>query len=325
MPIRVLKPVSRDGILMSAITAYNHLSLSWTPQSKKDHRFNLFAVVVLSTTLFIGLILSSVELPPQVRSTQTIVPERIAKFLTDNKKPKKVKPIQKPLPKPKLKLRVKKKAPEKAKKNKPLTKAMKKARKKAATSGLLALNSELADLMDTSLIRTMLSGRTSKGRTRAAALNKDVLTKGAGTGSGGVGKQTQYLATSNTKLSQKELKNFRASLLAKNTVQKPNRGSFSKASIRLEEQVTIIFDQNKSKLYSLYNRARRKNPSLKGKLILEITINPSGMVERVRIVVSELNDAALEKRIVMRVKQFNFGPSGKEKITVTFPIEFIPS
>lgn len=310
---------------MSAIAAYNNLSLSWTPQSKADHRFNIFATIVLISVMLIGLLFSAVELPPQVRATQTIVPERIAKFLTENKKPKVEKVKPKPLPKPKPIKRIKKKAPEKAKKNKPLTKAMKKARKKAENSGLLALNSELADLMDTSVISNMVSGRTSKGRSKASTLNNDIFTKGAGKGSGGVGEQTQFLTSSNTKLSQKELNDFRASLLAKNAVQKTNKGSVSKASVRLEEQVTIVFDQNKSKLYSLYNRARRQNPSLKGKLILEITIHSSGKVERVRIVVSELNDPALEKRIVMRVKQFNFGQSGKEKITVTFPIEFIPS
>ncbi len=310
---------------MAAISAYNKLSLSWSPQSKTDHRFNIFVSVSVSLALFVGFIFSSIELPPQPRKLVTPVPERIAKFLTQKPKPKVVKPKPKPLPKPKPKPRVKKKAPDKAKKNKPLTKAMKKARKKAETSGLLALNNELADLMDTSAVDAMVSGRRKKGNTRAAKLNSDILTRGTGVGSGGVSSGQQVLVSGNTRLSQKELKNFRQSLLAKNSVKRVNKGTASKASVRLEEQVTYTFDQNKSKLYSLYNRARRKNPSLKGKLILEITINPSGSVASVRIVVSELNDKSLESRIVSRVRQFNFGASGNEKITVTFPIEFIPS
>ena len=310
---------------MTAISAYNNLSLSWSPQSTCNRRFNIIATIVLVITLFIGMIFSAVTIPPQVRTVETSIPERVAQFLTENKKPKVIQIKPKPLPKPTPKPRIKKKAPNKDKKLKPLTKALKKARKKAENSGLLALSNELADLMDTSAVSAMVSGRTSKGSTKAAKLNKDILTKGTGTGSGGVGSERHNLATGTTKLSQKELSNFRASLLAKNTTEKTTRRTSTQASVRLEEQVTVIFDQNKSKLYSLYNRARRKNPSLKGKLILEITITPLGQVSNVRIVVSELNDPALEKRIIARVKQFKFGQSGKEKITVTFPIEFIPS
>ena len=310
---------------MTAISAYNNLSLSWSPQSTSNRRFNIIATIVLVVTLFIGMIFSAVTIPPQIRTVETSIPERVAQFLTENKKPKVIQVKPKPLPKPKPKPRIKKKAPNKDKKSKPLTKALKKARKKAENSGLLALSNELADLMDTSAVSAMVSRRTSKGSTKAAKFNKDILTKGAGTGSGGVGSERHNLATGTTQLSQKELTNFRASLLAKNTTEKTTRRSSTKASVRLEEQVTVTFDRNKSKLYSLYNRARRKNPSLKGKLILEITITALGNVSKVRIVVSELNDPSLENRIISRVKQFKFGQSGKEKITVTFPIEFIPS
>lgn len=179
--------------------------------------------------------------------------------------------------------------------------------------------------MDTSIVTSMVSGRTTNIKTKESLINKDILNKGVGIGSGGIKIKSKLLLRGKTKLSNKELTNFRSSLLAKNTVQRPIRSKASKASVRLEEQVTITFDQNKSKLYALYNRARRKNPSLKGKLILEITISSSGIVSDVQIIVSELNDNTLEQRIISRVKQFNFGASGKDKITVTFPIEFIPS
>ncbi len=310
---------------MDAVVTYNSLALNWSPQSKRDHRFNIFVSIVLTITLLVGFVASKIPVPEQTRKTQTVVPERIAKFLTEKKKPVVIKEKPKPLPKPKLKPRIKKKPPAKARKNKSLTKALKKARKKAESSGLLALSNELADLMDTSDVSAMVSGRTSKAATKAVAINKDVLSKGVGVGSGGIKSGKYAMVTSHTRLSAKELNKFRESLLATNTIRKPNKRTTSKANIRLEEQVTIVFDQNKSKLYSLYNRARRQYPGLKGKIILEITIAPSGKVVKVRIVVSELNNPSLERRIVSRVKQFNFGLSGKESITVTFPIEFIPS
>lgn len=309
---------------MGAISAYNNLSLRWTPDARGDHQFNLILITVIVFALITGFVLSSIKLPPEIRKAHTPVPERIAKFILEKEKPKVVKEKPKPLPKPKLKPKIKKKPPRKNVKKKRLTKELKKARKKAESSGLLALSNVLADLMDTSEVSAMVSGRTSKGSTKASSLNKDLLTKGTGVGSGGVNSKKYAMGVGNTRLSNKELKNFRDSLLAKNATKKPKRQA-SKASIRLEEQVTIIFDKNKSKLYSLYNRARRKNPGLKGKIILEITIAPTGKVTNVKILVSELNNKSLEQRIVSRVRQFNFGQSGSETITVTFPIEFIPS
>ncbi len=310
---------------MNAAVTYNSLALKWSPQSKRDHRFNIFASIVLTITLLVGFVVSKIPVPEQARKTQTVVPERIAKFLTEKKKPEVIKEKPRPLPKPKLKPKIKKKPPAKARKNKPLTKELKKARKKAESSGLLALSNELADLMDTSAVSAMVSGRTSKAATKAAVVNKDILSQGVGVGSGGVQGSKYVMVSGHTKLSSKELNSFRESLLASNSVRKPNKQTTSRADIRLEEQVTIVFDQNKSKLYSLYNRARRQAPGLKGKIILQITIAPSGKVVKVKIVVSELNNPDLERRIVSRVKQFNFGLSGNESITVTFPIEFIPS
>ncbi len=311
---------------MGVLSAYNNLALQWSPDTRIDHRFNLIVIIVLIIALLLSVVLSSIKLPPEKRRAHTPVPERIAKFILEKEKPKVVKPKPKPKPLPKLKLKpkIKKKPPRNDVKKKPLTKALKKARKKAESSGLLALSNELADLMDTSEVSAMVSGRTLKGSTKAATLDKNLLTKGTGIASGGVNSDKYAMAVGNTQLSSKELKIFRKSLLAKNASE-PKRRSATKANRRLEEQVTIVFDRNKSKLYLLYNRARRKNPSLKGKIILEITIAPSGKVTNVKILVTELNNPSLEQRIVSRVRQFNFGQSGNETITVTFPIEFIPS
>ncbi|VAW87997.1 hypothetical protein MNBD_GAMMA17-1199, partial [hydrothermal vent metagenome] len=80
-----------------------------------------------------------------------------------------------------------------------------------------------------------------------------------------------------------------------------------------------------SKLFSIYNRERRTDPGLKGTIVLEIVIAPSGEVVEVRIVSSELNNSKLERRILSRIKQFNFGEKDVGTVTVSYPIEFIPS
>jgi TonB family protein len=304
---------------------YQDLALEWRPQRSADKRFNLLAVVVLVVLLAIGLVFSSIDLPKEERKVR-VVPERIAQFVMEKEKPKpKVEP---PKPKPKPKPKIKKLPKKKADKKKPLTKSQKKAREKAADSGLLALSNDLADLMDTSAVSAMVGGKVknSKAAKNAASVNKQLLIADAGKGSGGVDSGQYTTGVVRTKLSQREITRVKQSLLADSAVKEDKSKVRSRSgNVRAEEDVTIVFDQNKSKLYSIYNRARRTNPGLKGKIVLEITILPSGKVSSVKIMSSELNDKKLERRLVARIKMFNFGAKDVKTVTVTYPIEFLPS
>ncbi len=96
-------------------------------------------------------------------------------------------------------------------------------------------------------------------------------------------------------------------------------------NFRTDENIAYVMDRNKGKLYSVYRQARRKNPGLKGRIVFDITILPSGKVSRAVIKSSELNNSKLESRLLARVKRFDFGVRDGEPITVTFPVEFLPS
>lgn len=317
------------------MTARNYTSLAtaWVPDSQEKKPFYIIVAIVLSLALLAALLASSVEVPPKERQPRTAVPERVAKFITKKKKIAPPTPVPTPkatpkpirTPKPKV---IRKKENESVKK-KPLTKTEKKARDKAEKSGLLALTSELADLMDTSYVSALLGAKTKKRSASAlktASVSNEILTSGASLGSGGVSTSDYVGSVGSTKLSRREVALVKQSLLKEDNVEsgdpsvKERRGN-----VRTEEEVTIVFDQNKGKLYSIYNRERRKKPGLKGLLVLEVTISPEGKVTKVRIASSELNDPSLERRIIARVKQFKFKAKQVEPVTVTFPIEFLPS
>ena len=87
----------------------------------------------------------------------------------------------------------------------------------------------------------------------------------------------------------------------------------------------MVFDRNKGAIYSVYNRALRKNPTLQGKIVLELTIAPSGKVTRCVLVSSELHDDEVSKKISQRVKMFNFEAKNVNEVTITYPIEFLPA
>ncbi len=102
------------------------------------------------------------------------------------------------------------------------------------------------------------------------------------------------------------------------------RGSSGKASRSIEE-IKIVFERNKASIYSMYQRALREEPTLQGKVLLELKIAPSGQVTDVRIISSELKNGELERRLLARVKQFDFGAKDVDAITVTWPVDFLPS
>ena len=322
---------------MSVSVEYNNLAFEWKPTGKRDTRFLGIVVGSLIFALLIGVLLESVEIPQEDRSARKVVPERVAEFLLEKEKQQpKVIPEPKPEPKPKPKPvekpepRVKKQQEKKS--EKPMTQEQKKAREKAQDSGLLALSNELADLIDTSEINTMVGGKVAKSArpAKVASLDKSVLNKGVGEGSGGVNSENYGDASvASTQLSQQEILAVRQSLLAGDAVeqvaQTDTGENASNGTYRSEEEITLVFDQNKSKLYSIYNRERRKNPGLKGKIVIELTISPNGKVTSVNVVSSELNNPKLERSILARIKLFKFSEDKSESITVTYPIEFLPS
>ena len=97
-----------------------------------------------------------------------------------------------------------------------------------------------------------------------------------------------------------------------------------KASRSIEE-IKLVFERNKGAIYALYNRALREDPSLQGKVVLELKIAPAGDVVGVRIVSSELHATELEGKLLARVRQFDFGAKDVEQMVVSWPVDFLPS
>ena len=95
---------------------------------------------------------------------------------------------------------------------------------------------------------------------------------------------------------------------------------------RTDEEIQIVFDRYKASLYRLYNRELRKDPTLRGQLILRMTIEPDGSVSFCALQSTDMNAPTLTQQIVDRVSNFDFGV--KEDIvavTIIYPIDFLPA
>jgi TonB family protein len=102
------------------------------------------------------------------------------------------------------------------------------------------------------------------------------------------------------------------------------RGGSGKASRSIED-IKLVFDRNKGSIYTLYNRALRDDPTLQGKVVVKLTIAPSGQVLDCQLVSSELRSPDLERKLLVRIKQFDFGGRAVDTMVVTYPIDFLPS
>ena len=102
------------------------------------------------------------------------------------------------------------------------------------------------------------------------------------------------------------------------------RGGSGKASRSIEE-IKLVFERNKGAIYALYNRALREDPSLQGKVVLELKIAPAGEVVGCRVVSSELKTQELESKLLARIRQFDFGAKDVDTMVVTWPVDFLPS
>ncbi len=304
-----------------AIAPYYRLyELPWSPTEAVEKRFrnivrNLFILAGL-----LALLITFLPMPERDLAKAPELPDRVVNLIIEKKPPPppppppKVEPKETPKPVEKIEPKPQPPKPD--------------ARQKAQNAGLLKLQDQLADLRDNSVLDKAamtknLSGKvgettssersliTSKVGASSGGINTAALSRGYGSGAGSLTGHTTTQVTSST--------------LAAQADDGVKRGSGSTKAARSREEIELVFDRNKGAIYALYSRALRDKPDLKGKVVLELTIAPTGEITQCRVVSSELNDADLERKLVARVKSFRFEARDVETITTTKPIDFFPA
>lgn len=278
--------------------------------------------------IIICLLMFLIELPPKPVPEVVEIPPRLAKLLQkkpppppppppqEEKKPEET--VEKPPEEKKLEPR--QQAPA------PLNETQKKAREVARRSGLFAAQESFADLLDNEAEQQLgKQARITSGGETARETTRSLVTTSAQSASGGINTASLSRDTAGVGLQGRGTSEVTGVIGGADfaDADKPLQPGY--AGGRTDEEIQIIFDRSKGALYRYYQRARRSDPTLEGKLVLQLTIEPSGLVSEVSIVSSELEDEALERRIVGRVKTFNFGAKDVPRITINYPIDFIPA
>ena len=98
------------------------------------------------------------------------------------------------------------------------------------------------------------------------------------------------------------------------------------AAGRTDEEIQIVFDRYKATLYRIYNTELRKDPTLRGKILMRISIEPNGSVSMCKVESTDLASPELVEKIIARIKKFNFGTKEDVlRMTILYPIDFLPA
>lgn len=303
----------------------NNPILPWT-ETDFDRRFRKILLASIILFVIIGAIIPFLSRPEIKQQSLTQVSPRLAKLILEKKQTPKPKPesAKKEQVKKTEKTKPKQEKKEQAKPKPKKKETTQQARKKAQRSGLLAMQDELADLRESFDLANLNSAKpvSQKGKQKAQSSNSDILTSRAQSGSQGIDTRRLTKETGGTAIGSRQATQV-SSRIKKLDKAGNNTGKGGKT--RSQEEIELVFQQNKGAIYSIYNRALRKDPSLQGKVLLELTIAADGSVIRARIISSDLNAPKLEKRLISRVKLFRFSHSNVDTVTVTYPIDFLPS
>ena len=297
---------------------YREFELPWEGDQESSERFRKILRVLLILLVLFGILFPLLPTPKHTMAEE--VPERLARVMTETPKPPPPPPPPKPLEKPKIE-------PKLAMVKPPPVDEHQRAHEKAQKQ-LNQVKDELADLRDIMDLKPLETKNLSGSVGADAHAERSLITSRVGAGSGGItsANASRGFGTGAGSLTGHDTTAVTSGIARSGLNNRPpaTSGGGGKAA-RSREEIELVFDRNKGRIYSLYARALRDNAELQGKLVLEFTIAPSGDVTMCRVVSSELKDPDLERKIIALVRLFHFDPKDVDAITTTKPIDFFPA
>jgi outer membrane biosynthesis protein TonB len=332
--------------------------MAWTRGGEDDRRFRKALAASLAASLLLGALLPMIDLPLPKRFQASDVPKRLAQLVREEQakpvppppviddarpdetqaKDQKAKPL--PEPKPAEQRNQRPEDPPALAASEPPGAPQKKAEK----AGILAFRDKFAGLAQDKVeprlgkdarfsdaddasgdptTRAMLTSNApgSSGGINLAALSRNAGGGGSGGGGGGGGAGGMHGVQAGRVTS---------SIGGGGGGGTGAGGDRPLASggpglSRTDEEIQIVFDRYKAALYRLYNRELRKDPTLRGQMVLRLTIEPDGSVSMCTLQSSDMNAPELSAQVVDRVRTINFGAKDVQALTIVYPIDFLPA
>ena len=286
---------------------YRRYELPWSPSEEMERRFRTILRNLAIVFAIIAILMPFLPRHKILVNTESL-PERVVQLVMEPPPP----PPPPPPPKPEKPLE---KAPVVPKPVDPRVKAAKTAQ----------VFDQLAALRDVDLDKFQKNQQKTTDPGDVSVVSRNIISSKVGGTSGGISAPTSSgLAAGSGSLrgiytTQVKDPNLGAS------GQAATRGGGSGKPSRSADEIALVFTKNKGAIDAMYARALRDNPALQGKVVLELTIAPSGDITAARIVSSELNDKEFESKLLARIRLFKFEAKDVAMLTATKPIDFFPA
>ncbi|MEJ2171951.1 MAG: TonB family protein [Woeseiaceae bacterium] len=306
---------------------YREYELPWTIGAGQEKKFQRLLGIVFIAVALLGLVWPFLPTPEPDPYEVEEIPPRIAQLLLEQQPPPPPPQPPEPEPEPEPDDPEPEQVVEKAPEPEPEPVDTTEIAREKAQAALMPFAEDLSQLVDKDLLDSVADDRPLTASVGEAERNeRSMITSKAGTASSGINTAGLSRNTGGTGIAGRSTTQVSSPVagLGQSAGGARRTGTSGKAS-RSREEIELVFDKNKGAIFALYNRALRQDPTLEGKLVLRLTIAPSGEVTFCEVVSSELGDDDLERKLVQRVKLFRFEAKDVEPITTTKPIDFFPA
>jgi uncharacterized membrane protein YgcG len=339
---------------------YRAMIMPWTKEARSERRFRRAVLVALLICFVLGAPIPLINVPIPDRSVAVVeIPKRLVKLVKKElptpapvprqpqDEPKQLQEEPKPQPeqhKPDKPPKGGKPAPEPSKLAARDGGGASAARKKAERVGVLKFKNAFAGLMNETPVAKLgtearLSNKSQRVKGQAVAQRSLVAMQAKSGSSGGIGNARVSRNVGNGNIDRlggggsgtgggggSGVSFVRVESAIADLEESSRPLSDGLAPGRTDEEIQIVFDRYKAALYRIYNKELRKDPTLRGKILMRISIETNGAVSMCKVEATDLASPELVAKIVERIKRFNFGPKeGVQKMTILYPIDFLPA
>jgi outer membrane biosynthesis protein TonB len=302
--------------------------MPWTWGGEDDRRFQKSLLGALAVCLLLALVVFLIRLP-ELRTLEAALPEQVLHITMALPRPPPPRVLPPPPPKPIVQKTVVNPTPQKSQQP-PTEEPVKPAVEEPKPAGLLAFKQRLSALAQTQVDPALgAQAHINNADSSSGSPQRSMLSTTAPGSSGGIN-----LAAVSSGLGAGGgaergvihgggLTHATSGIGSGAAASRPVSGGPGPG--RTDEEIQIVFDRHKAQLYRLYNLELRRDPTLQGKIILRLTIEPDGTVSMCQQQATNMNAPQLSAQVVERVKTFNFGAKSVPPVTIVYPIDFLPA
>jgi len=301
--------------------------MPWAREGEDDRRFRKSLATALLISLLFVLIIPLIDLPLSALEEEIEVPERVVTMMMETQ-------ALPPTPPPEMRPQPEERLVEQKPAEKPVPQRVAKADEPEPSDvagpeqGILAFREKLAAFKEAPIVAQLGLRARLNSDDSAARPERSMLTTNAPGSSGGI--KLAALSRGFGGEGGSERGAIRGAALTRasssiDAIAPADRPRSGPGLSRTDEEIQIVFDRYKAALYRSYNRELRRDPTLQGKMILRLTIEPDGSVSFCQLQSTDMNAPELSAQVVDRVKTFNFGAKEVPAITIVYPIDFLPA